>query len=93
VPGTGTVYVDAQLSVIRRRAVRDGFHEEMRILNHDDEAVDLSVRVEAASDFADLFEVKDALAEQTSGLSSVLSGDFAESSLAESLSLKPEING
>jgi glycogen debranching enzyme len=61
VPGTGTVYVDAKLSVIRRRAVGGGFHEELRILNHDEEPVDLKVRVEAASDFADLFEVKDAL--------------------------------
>jgi glycogen debranching enzyme len=61
VPGTGTVYVDAKLSVIRRRAVGDGFHEELTILNHDAEPVDLTVRVEAASDFADLFEVKDAL--------------------------------
>jgi glycogen debranching enzyme len=61
VPGTGTVYVDAKLSVIRRRAVGDGFHEELTILNHDAKPVDLTVRVEAASDFADLFEVKDAL--------------------------------
>ena len=61
VPGTGTVYVDAKLSVIRRRAVGDGFHEELTILNHDEEAVDITVRVDAASDFADLFEVKDAL--------------------------------
>jgi glycogen debranching enzyme len=61
VPGTGTVYVDAKLSVIRERAVGDGFHEELTILNHDDQAVDLTVRIEAASDFADLFEVKDAL--------------------------------
>ena len=61
VPGTGTVYVDAKLSVIRRRAVGDGFHEELTILNHDAEPVELTVRVEAASDFADLFEVKDAL--------------------------------
>ena len=28
VPGTGTVYIDAKLSVIRRRAVANGFHEE-----------------------------------------------------------------
>ena len=28
VPGTGTVYVDAKLSVIRQRAVGDGFHED-----------------------------------------------------------------
>jgi glycogen debranching enzyme len=61
VPGTGTVYVDAKLSVIRRRAVGDGFHEELTILNHDEKPVDIVVRVEAASDFADLFEVKDAL--------------------------------
>jgi glycogen debranching enzyme len=61
VPGTGTVYVDAKLSVIRRRAVGDGFHEELTILNHDEKPIDLKVRVDAASDFADLFEVKDAL--------------------------------
>jgi glycogen debranching enzyme len=61
VPGTGTVYVDAKLSVIRQRAVGDGFREELTILNHDNAPVDLKVRVEAASDFADLFEVKDAL--------------------------------
>ena len=61
VPGTGTVYVDAKLSVIRQRVVGDGFHEELTILNHGDEAGHLEVRIEAASDFADLFEVKDAL--------------------------------
>ena len=61
VPGTGTVYVDAKLSVIRQRAVGNGFTEELTILNHEDEAVQLTVRIDAASDFADLFEVKDAL--------------------------------
>jgi glycogen debranching enzyme len=61
VPGTGTVYVDSKLSVIRERAVGDGFHEELTILSHDEEPAELTVRVEAASDFADLFEVKDAL--------------------------------
>ncbi len=61
VPGTGTVYVDAKLSVIRRRAVGVGFHEQLTIFNHDHEPVDVTVRIEAASDFADLFEVKDAL--------------------------------
>ena len=61
VPGTGTVYVDAKLSVIRQRAVGDGFHEELTILNHAEEPVELTVRVDADSDFADLFEVKDAL--------------------------------
>ena len=61
VPGTGTVYVDSKLSVIRRRAVGNGFHEELTILNHDEKPVDLTVRVDAGCDFADLFEVKDAL--------------------------------
>jgi len=61
VPGTGTVYIDAKLSVIRWRAVGDGFHETLTIFNHDNDPVDLAVRIEAGSDFADLFEVKDAL--------------------------------
>ena len=61
VPGTGTIYVDAKLSVIRRRAVGNGFHEELTILNHADEPVDLRIRLDAGCDFADLFEVKDAL--------------------------------
>jgi len=61
VPGTGTVYVDSKLSVIRVRTVGDGFRESLAFLNHEDEPVDLDVRLEAASDFADLFEVKDAL--------------------------------
>jgi glycogen debranching enzyme len=61
VPGTGTVYVDSKLSVIRQRAVAEGFEERLTILNHDEEPVELSVRIDAAADFADLFEVKDAL--------------------------------
>jgi glycogen debranching enzyme len=61
VPGTGTMYVDAKCSVIRQRAVGDGFHEQLRVLNHDKEPVTFEVRIDAGSDFADLFEVKDAL--------------------------------
>ena len=61
VPGTGTVYVDAKLSVIRRRAVGQGFTEELTILNHSEKPVRIEVRIDAGSDFADLFEVKDAL--------------------------------
>jgi glycogen debranching enzyme len=61
VPGTGTVYVDAKLTVIRQRVVESGFREQLTLLNHDDEPVELTVRIDAASDFADLFEVKDAL--------------------------------
>jgi glycogen debranching enzyme len=61
VPGTGTVYIDAKLSVIRRRSVSHGFTEVLTILNHDEKPIGLTVRLDAASDFADLFEVKDAL--------------------------------
>ena len=56
-PGTGTVYVNATLSVIRQRAVGEGFHEELTILNHDDKPVDLAVRLDADSVMADLFEI------------------------------------
>ena len=61
VVGTGTVYVDADLSVIRRRTVAAGFEEELIVLNHTSEHVDLELRLDADCDFADLFEVKDAL--------------------------------
>jgi glycogen debranching enzyme len=61
VPGTGTVYVDSKVSVIRQRAVRDGFTEQLTVLNHDAEPVDLTLHMQAGCDFADLFEVKDAL--------------------------------
>ncbi|GGK40187.1 amylo-alpha-1,6-glucosidase [Pilimelia terevasa] len=64
VPGTGTVYVDANLSVIRRRAVGNGFREEITILNHANEKVELTVRMDARADFADLFEVKNATAKK-----------------------------
>ncbi len=66
VPGTGTVYVDSKLSVIRTRSVADGFHEQLLVINHDEKPVKLKIRIDAASDFADLFEVKDALAKQGS---------------------------
>src|SRR5262249_37973060 len=61
VPGTGTVYVDSPLSIVRQRAVGQGFHEDITVLNHTDEAKNVNVRLEADCDFADLFEVKDAL--------------------------------
>ena len=48
--------------MVRRRAVTGGFEETIEIENHDKEPVDLEVKLEAASDFADLFEVKDKLA-------------------------------
>ncbi|HEY2948245.1 MAG TPA: glycogen debranching N-terminal domain-containing protein [Micromonosporaceae bacterium] len=64
VPGTGTVYVDAKLSVIRTRAVDDGFVEQLTVLNHDDQPVELTIRLDAGADFADLFDVKNAQAKR-----------------------------
>jgi glycogen debranching enzyme len=64
VAGTGTVYVDAKLTVIRQRVVADGFREQLTVLNHDEKPVELAIRVDAGCDFADLFEVKDALAKK-----------------------------
>ena len=58
------IYVDSHLSVVRQRAVGKGFHEEIVIENHDKQPMDLEVQLEAAADFADLFEVKDKLAEE-----------------------------
>jgi glycogen debranching enzyme len=64
VPDTGTVYVNSTMSVIRQREVADGFREELQVLNHESEPVSVTIRIDAASDFADLFEVKDALAKK-----------------------------
>jgi glycogen debranching enzyme len=50
--------------VIRRRLVGEGVHEDVAVFNHGTEAVELELRVEADADFADLFEVKDALAKK-----------------------------
>jgi glycogen debranching enzyme len=62
VPGTGTVYVDADLSIVRKRSIGSlGFREELTVWSHSERAIDLDLRIEAAADFADLFEVKDAL--------------------------------
>ncbi len=43
---------------------RRRFTESIILLNHQEKAVDLVVRVDVGCDFADLFEVKDALGKQ-----------------------------
>jgi glycogen debranching enzyme len=63
-PGTGSVYVNATLSVVRERAVGNGFREKLILLNDAGGPVDLVVRLDAGADFADLFEVKDAVAKK-----------------------------
>jgi glycogen debranching enzyme len=64
VPGTGSEYTDATMSVIRRRVVGDGFFEELTVMNHGTEPIRPEIRVDADADFADLFQVKDATIER-----------------------------
>src|SRR5215467_1070491 len=61
VPPTGTIYKNPTISVVRRRFVGDGFVEDLSVLNHGTEAEEVELRLELGADFADLFEVKDAL--------------------------------
>jgi glycogen debranching enzyme len=64
VPPSGTIYKNPEVTVIRRRFVGEGFLEEVVVINHDCSAHEFELCVEANSDFADLFEVKDALAKK-----------------------------
>ena len=61
VPPTGTIYQNPTLSVVRQRMVGDGFVEELSLLNHGTESQQIEIQLQAASDFADIFEIKDAL--------------------------------
>ena len=61
VPATGTVYVNSDLSIIRRQQVTQGFVEQLTLMNHSDHPKEMRIRIAADSDFTDLFEVKDVL--------------------------------
>jgi glycogen debranching enzyme len=61
VPPTGTIYKNPTLSIVRRRLIGDGFVERVAVLNHGAEPEEVELQLEFGSDFADLFEVKDAL--------------------------------
>jgi glycogen debranching enzyme len=64
VPPTGSVNDNPTVSVIRKRSIGDGFHEDVTVINHGGDALEFELRLDAGSDFADLFEVKDALAKK-----------------------------
>ena len=61
VPGTGSQYTNATTSVIRHRVVGGGFFEELTLLNHGTETVRPEIVITVEADFADLFQVKDAV--------------------------------
>ncbi|MFG3713113.1 glycogen debranching N-terminal domain-containing protein [Micromonospora sp. NPDC047730] len=58
VPGEPTHYLDAKVSVIRRRSIGDSFEEELTLLNHAGRETEFTVRLDMGADFADLFEIK-----------------------------------
>ncbi|MFC6022927.1 glycogen debranching N-terminal domain-containing protein [Plantactinospora solaniradicis] len=59
VPGEPTHYVDAKVSVIRRRSISASFEEDLTVLNHDTEPCYLRVRLNIGTDFADIYEIAD----------------------------------
>ncbi|MFC6022449.1 glycogen debranching N-terminal domain-containing protein [Plantactinospora solaniradicis] len=60
VPGEPTHYVDAKTSVIRHRSLGGSFEERLTVLNHRDESVVLTLRMEIDCDFADVFDAREA---------------------------------
>jgi glycogen debranching enzyme len=64
VPGTGSEYTDATMSVIRHRVAGDGFFEELTVMNHSSKAIQPEIAIAVAADFADLFQVKDVIVDR-----------------------------
>ncbi|HEY0697044.1 MAG TPA: glycogen debranching N-terminal domain-containing protein [Micromonospora sp.] len=60
VPGQQDVYVNSTLAVVREHTLDIGLREELTVLNSSGEPVDVTIRLDVDSDFADIFEVKHA---------------------------------
>ncbi|MEV6517157.1 glycogen debranching N-terminal domain-containing protein [Micromonospora chalcea] len=58
VPGEPTHYLDANVSVIRSRAIGASLDEELTVLNHSEQEQEFHLRLDIGSDFADLLEIK-----------------------------------
>ncbi|MGC4902896.1 glycogen debranching N-terminal domain-containing protein [Micromonospora echinospora] len=58
VPGEPTHYLDANVSVIRSRAIGASLDEELTVLNHSEQEQEFHLRLNIGSDFADLLEIK-----------------------------------
>ncbi len=59
VPAMANNHGDAKVSVIRQREIGGSFRERITVLNHGEQTLRCSLRLEAGADFADLFEIKD----------------------------------
>jgi len=64
VPATKTTYIDAGFSILRKRSISDGFIEDITIQNHTEKPINLTLHMEIDADFADLFEVREALSKK-----------------------------
>ncbi|MEH1016156.1 glycogen debranching N-terminal domain-containing protein [Micromonospora sp. CPCC 206060] len=53
-PANATHGFDPELSIIRQQTISDCFEEQLTIVSHADEPLDLHIRLDAASDFADI---------------------------------------
>jgi glycogen debranching enzyme len=60
IPPTGSIHQNPRLSVMRRRLMAEGWLEEIVLMNHADDPFHVELGIEAGTDFADLFEIKDA---------------------------------
>ncbi|MGC5020089.1 glycogen debranching N-terminal domain-containing protein [Micromonospora sp. DT47] len=54
-----TPLVETRVAAIRERSIGESFTEQLTVINHEHETVDLQIRIDVESDFADLFEIKD----------------------------------
>ncbi|MEH0846408.1 glycogen debranching N-terminal domain-containing protein, partial [Micromonospora sp. CPCC 205711] len=54
-----TPLVDTRVAAIRERSIGGSFTERLTVINHERETIDLRIRIDVGSDFADLFEIKD----------------------------------
>lgn len=59
-----SVHEQPSISVVRERALGNGVHEDVELLNHRVEDVEVELEIELDSDFRDLFEVKNDLPKQ-----------------------------
>ncbi|MCP3785709.1 amylo-alpha-1,6-glucosidase [Micromonospora sp. A3M-1-15] len=59
VPTMPTPLADVSVSAIRDRSIGGSFTERLTLVNHEPKPVELRIRIDVASDFADLFEIKD----------------------------------
>ncbi|MDG4795708.1 glycogen debranching N-terminal domain-containing protein [Micromonospora sp. WMMD1082] len=58
VPARFSSCIEAKISIIRDRLIGHSMAEELTVLNHGSEPVELTMHLEVDSDFADIFEIK-----------------------------------